>query len=78
MSNSMKIKYFCEQSRNQLRCSLCLNEMLGASLRLASAGPCLRTSKIAPGDFVRKNLASSLSLFARFLLSFVPSMQYAG
>jgi hypothetical protein len=76
--------------------SLCLNEMLGASLRLAPAGPRLRASKIAPGDFVRKNLAANLersplthsggygpagdrsTLFARFPLSFIPFMQYAG
>jgi len=37
-----------------------LNEMLGASMRLAPAGPRLSTSKIAPGDFVRKNLAANL------------------
>ena len=76
--------------------SLYLNEMLGASLRLAPSGPRLRASKIAPGDFVSKNLAANLersplshsygydsagdrpTLFARFPLSFVPFMQYAG
>jgi hypothetical protein len=61
--------------------SLCLNEMLGASLRLAPAGPRLRASKIAPGDFVRKNLAANLGrspLLARFPLSFVPFMKYPG
>jgi len=76
--------------------SLYLNEMLGASLRLAPAGPRLSASKIAPGDFVRKNLAANLersplthsygygpagdspTLFARYPLSFVPFMQYAG
>jgi hypothetical protein len=34
--------------------------MLGASLRLAPARPRSSASKIAPGDFVRKNLASNL------------------
>jgi len=37
-----------------------LNEMLGASLRLTPAGPRKSASKIAPGDFVRKNLAANL------------------
>ena len=60
--------------------SLCLNEMLAvcrnsASMRFAPAGPRWRASKIAPGDFVRRNLAASI---AGFPLNFVPFMQYRG
>ncbi len=40
--------------------NLYLNEMLGASMRLAPAGPRINASKIAPGDFVRKNLTANL------------------
>ncbi len=50
------------------RFDFCLNEMLDASLSLAPAGPRKSASKIAPGDFFRKNLAA---LFARFSLNFV-------
>jgi hypothetical protein len=46
--------------------SLYLNEMLGASLRLAPAGPRTSASKIAPGDFVRKNLAANLPCLPDF------------
>ena len=75
MSNGMNIKYWHKNSEFQTKYSLFLNEMRSTSLCCAPTGPRLRASKIAPGDFVRKNLAAK---FARFPLSFVPFMQYAG
>jgi len=75
MSNGMNIKYWHKNSEFQMKYSLCLNEMRSTSLCCAPTGQRLRASKIATGDFVRKNPAAS---FARFPLSFVPYMQYAG
>ncbi len=61
----MNIKGLNSIFKKTVGCSLCLNEMLAvcrnsASQRLAPAGPRKSASKIAPGDFVRKNLAANL------------------
>ena len=75
MRLDMKIRGLFKGNASFTGYNLCLIEMLGASMGLATAGPRWRASKIAPGDFVRKNLAA---LLARFPLNFVPFMQYAG
>ncbi len=81
MRKAIRIRNVERYSHKFIGYSLYLNEMLGASLRLAPTGPRSSASKIAPGDFVRKNLAANLeqsTLFAIFPLSFVPFMQHAG
>ncbi len=61
-----KIKPATELRSSQKKSSYYLNEMLGASVRLAPTGPRFSASKIAPGDFVRKNLAGDRpALFIR-------------
>jgi hypothetical protein len=55
---------------NLRKYSLYLNEMGGVAMRLAPAGPHLSAPKIAPRDFVRKNLAANPERS--------PLMQYTG